>query len=110
MKENRLKTYERLLGYVLILAIILGIISQLTGCGEYWREESRVVIDYKYTRPHTEALTRKTDQGVPYYVYVYVDEKYELLWLVTYQDGHTERQWKECTRFEYNNAREELGE
>lgn len=32
MTENRLKTYERLLGYILILAIILGVISSLTGC------------------------------------------------------------------------------
>lgn len=56
MTENRIKTYEKLLGYVLILAVILGIVSQLTGY------------------------------------------------------GHTERHWEECTRFEYNNARKELGE
>ena len=110
MTEKRLKTYERLLGYVLILVVILGIVSQLTGCGESWKEESRIVIDYRYVEAHTETWTRKTDQGVPYYVYNYIEEKYELLWLVTYQDGHTERHWEECTRFEYNNARKELGD
>lgn len=110
MRENRLKTYEKLLGYILILAIILGIMSQLTGCGEYWNEDSRVVIDYMHTEPHTEIITRKTDKGDPYYVYIYEKESFELLWLVTYQDGHTERHWEPCTRFEYQNARKELGD
>lgn len=110
MTEKRIRTYEKLLGYILILAVILGIVSQLTGCGEYWKEESRVVIDYKHTEPYTDIWTRKTDQGTPYYVYNRIDEKFELLWLVTYQDGHTERHWEECTRFEYQNARKELGD
>ena len=109
MTEKRLRTYEKLLGYILILAVILGIVSQLSGCGEYFKEESRIVIDYRFAEGHTEILTKKTDKGEPYYEYYYVGDEYELLWLVTYQDGHTERHWEECTRFEYNNAREELG-
>ena len=31
MSEQKLRTYERLLGYVLLAAVILGIVSQLTG-------------------------------------------------------------------------------
>ena len=110
MTEKRLRTYEKLLGYILILVVILGIVSQLTGCGEYFNEESRIVIDYRYAEGHTEIWTKKTDKGEPYYEYYYVGDKYELLWEVTYEDGHTERKWEECTRFEYQNARKELGD
>lgn len=109
MSDRRLKTYEHILWYVLILAVILGIISSLTGCGEYFEVESKIVIDYRYTEGHTEIWTRKTDKGEPYYEYYYAAEKHELLWEYTYMDGHKERKWEECTRFEYENAREDLG-
>lgn len=109
MTEKRIRTYEKLLGYVLILAIILGIMSALTGC-DALEEESRIVIDYRFDEGHTEIWTKKTDKGEPYYEYYYVGDKYELLWEITYKDGHQERHWEECTRFEYNNARKELGD
>lgn len=119
MTEQRIRTYEKLLGYVLILAVILGIVSQLTGCGESWKEESRIVIDYRFTEAHEEErvghkkeynVFAETWVDVPYKYKTLIPDRYELLWEVTYQDGHTERQWEECTRFEYNNAKEELGE
>jgi len=108
MTEKRLKTYERLLGYVLLAAVILGIVSQLTGC-DYYEVETKTVIDYRYTEAHTEQYDRTDDNGNHYYNYVFVQEKYELLWLETYKDGHQERNWRECTRFEYQNAKDELG-
>lgn len=110
MSERRLKTYEHILWYVLILAMILGIISSLTGCGEYFELDTKTVIDYRFSEAHTETWTRTTDKGVPYNEYHYVPDKYELLWEETYKDGHTERKWEECTRFEYQNAKEELGQ
>lgn len=110
MSDRRLKTYEHILWYVLILAMILGIISSLTGCGEYFELDTKTVIDYRFSEGHTEIWTKKTDKGEPYYEYYYVGDKYELLWEITYKDGHQERHWEECTRFEYNNAKEELGE
>lgn len=48
--------------------------------------------------------------NVPYEVDRLYPEKYELLWEITYQDGHIERHWEDCTRFEYDNARTELGD
>ena len=119
MTEKRLKTYEKLLGYVLFLAVIRGIVSQLTGCGESWKEESRIVIDYRFTEAHEEERVgykkeynafAETWVDVPYKYKTFIPDRYELLWEVTYQDGHTERHWEECTRFEYNNARKELGD
>lgn len=108
MTEKRIKTYERLLGYILILAVILGIVSQLTGCGESWKVESTIVIDYRHTEAHQEAYIVGTgDSRVN--TWDFVPEKYELLWEYTYMDGHKERKWKECTRFEYENAKKELG-
>ena len=108
MTSNRLKTYERLFLYIAFLALVLGIISQLTGCDAF-ELETKCVIDYRYTEAHTEMYARTTDKGVPYYDYQYIPEQYELLWEETYKDGHTERHWRECTRFEYNNAVKELG-
>lgn len=108
MTERRIRTYEKLLGYILIVAVICGIISTLTGCDAF-EVDTKVVIDYRYTEPHTEIYSRETDKGQQYYVYDYVQEKYELLWEYTYMDGHKERHWEECTKFEYQNAKEELG-
>ncbi len=119
MSEKKLKTYERLLGYILILAAILGIVSQLTGCGEYFEEDTRMVIDYRFTSAHEEERVgvkkeynalADTWVDVPYKYKTFVPDKYELMWEVTYMDGHKERKWEECTRFEYNNAKEELGD
>lgn len=109
MSEQRLKELERLLVYILLAAAIVGIISQLTGCGEYFRVESKTVIDYRFTEAHTETSVDRTGD-YPIYRSDFKPDKYELLWLYTYQDGHKERKWEECTRFEYNDAQKELGE
>lgn len=109
MTEKRIRTYEKLLGYILILAVILGIVSQLTGCDAFELETS-CVIDYRFTEAHTETYARQNDKGYTYYENEFIPEKYELLWEETYKDGHKERHWRVCTRFEYQNAREELGD
>ena len=108
MTDKRLKTYEKLFCYIAVVALILGIISSLTGCDAF-EVDTSIVIDYRFTEAHTEAYKRETDKGIPYYDYEYVPEKYELLWEDTYLDGHKERHWRACTRFEYQNAVEELG-
>ena len=108
MTEQRLRTYERLLGYVLLAAVILGIVSQLTGC-DYYEVDTKYVIDYRFTEAHTETDTLKNSDGIPYYVSDFVPEKYERLWEYVYKDGHKERHWEECTRFEYEDAKKELG-
>lgn len=109
MSENRLRMFEHLLERVLLVAVILGIISYLTGCGEYFELDTKTIIDYRFTEAHTETDTMKTSEGIPYYVSDFVPDKYELLWLYTYKDGHKERKWEECTRFEYMDAQKELG-
>ena len=115
---KKTKTYEKLLGYILIVSIICGIISSLTGCA-YTEVDTKVVIDYRFTSFHEEQklgtrreYNHKTEEWVTVqYIYTdYVPDTYELLWEYTYMDGHKERKWEECTRFEYQNAKEELGE
>ena len=108
MSENKIRKYERLLTFILLLAVIFGIIGALTGCDAF-EVETKTVIDYRYTEAHTEQYDRTDDNGNHYYNYVFVQEKYELLWLETYKDGHQERHWRDCTRFEYQNAKDELG-
>ena len=118
MTEQRMKTYEKLLGYILIVAVICGIISALSGCA-YTEVDTRTIVDYRFTSSHTESKighrreynpTTESWTNVPYSYTEYVPDKYELLWEYTYMDGHRDRKWEECTRFEYQNAKEELGE
>mgnify|MGYP003293119321 CR=1 FL=1 len=107
MSENRLRMFEHLLERVLLVAVILGIISYLTGCA-YFEVDTKNAIDYRYTEGHTNMISKTTDD-YPVYEYVFYPEKYEILWEYTYKDGHKERKWEECTRFEYMDAQKELG-
>lgn len=98
-------------------ALVL-VIATLTGCAA-WKEDRKIIVDYRYSSEHFQEETEYRKEynwliedyiKVPYQVERYYPEKYELLWEITYQDGHTERHWKDCTRFEYDNARTELGD
>jgi hypothetical protein len=98
-------------------AALILIVAILTGC-DAW-EEDKKIIDYRYTSAHYENETEYRKEyswlaedyiNVPYEVARFYPEKYELLWEITYKDGHSERRWKDCTRFEYDNARTELGD
>lgn len=108
MTEKRIRSYEKLLRYVLATAVILGIVSQITGC-DYFEVDTRYVIDYRFSEAHTETTT-DTSGDYPVYKYYYVPDKYERLWEYVYKDGHKERKWEECTRFEFEDAKKELGE
>lgn len=86
----------------MIMALIL--VITLAGC-DHFEEESKTLIDYRYSAAYTEVNTdEKGNVATEHY-----NEKFELLYEITYADGHTERRWQECTRFEYAAAKEELG-
>ena len=85
--------------------LVLMVAAMLAGCA-YFDEDSKTLIDYRYSAEYTAVQT--DDDGkmeTKHY-----NEKFELLYEYTYADGHTERRWEECTRFEYAAAKEELGE
>lgn len=87
----------------LIMALCVTCLA-LTACDAF-TVERKTLIDYRHS-----------DEWVEYYTYdgrqcsKHHGEEWELLYEITYADGHVERSWEECTRFEYNKAREELGE
>ncbi len=104
------------------VVILMCIISTLlVGCGDLsdaWTVETKRVVDYRYVEQYTEIYTDfekhfdwSKDDWVTYPVTKtrVIKDHYELLWEYTYADGHTERRWEECTRFEYENAKKELG-
>lgn len=104
---------------VAVFATLWLYVFVLTGCGGYFKIETADVIDYRFTEAHEEErighskeynMFSETYEDRPYKYQTFVPATYELLWEYTYQDGHTERRWSECTRFEYGNAKEELGE
>lgn len=76
----------------------------LTGCAAL-TVRSKTIIDYRYTAQYTEYETDSNNKITT----TNNPEKFELLWEITYEDGSTRRVWEECTRFEYQNAKEELG-
>lgn len=82
----------------------IALLVTLTGC-DYFEVEQKTLIDYRYSAEHV--ITENDNGNTNTYHH---DEKFELLYEYTYADGHTERRWEECTRFEYARAKEELGE
>lgn len=107
MSEKRLRTFEKLLWVVILAAVLVGVASSLSGCA-YFEVDTKNAIDYRYTASHTNIISKTTDD-YPVYEYALYPEKYEILWEYTYKDGHKERKWEECTRFEYEDAKKELG-
>lgn len=87
---------------IICLSLIL---LTITSCGEYFTEEQKTLIDYRYSSEWTEYYTMNDKQYTQHH-----PESFELLYLITYADGHKERKWEVCTRFEYQKAKEELGE
>lgn len=92
----------RNIAIVILTIAVMGLM--LTGCKAF-TVQTRTLIDYRYTPGHTYQTI--DDQKV---VERYEPEKFELLWLYTYENGSQSRKWEECTRFEYQKAKEELGE
>lgn len=114
---------DKIMKKVSAIVIVMCIISTLlVGCGDFsdtWTVETKRIVDYRYVEQYTEIYTgferkydfRKDDWVTfPVTKTNIVKAHYELLWEYTYADGHTERCWEECTRFEYENAKKELGD
>lgn len=108
MDEEILKKYKPIFIGILLAAVILMIIGLFSGCRGHFEVVSENVIDYRYTESRTQSYSRVSDKGYPYYEYYFVPEKFELMWEYTYQDGHKRRTWKECTRVEYQKAKEAI--
>lgn len=82
----------------------IALLVALTGC-DYFEVEQKTLIDYRYTAEYTECTTDSNGKTTS----THSNEQFALLYEYTYADGHTERHWEECTRFEYARAKEELG-
>lgn len=100
---------------IMPIVTILFMVFLCSACRHIDRES---VIDYRFTPAHEEtrtAMKKEWDywaedwQEVPYEYEVFVPDTYELMWEYEYDDGTKGREWKECTRFEYEKAKKELG-
>ncbi len=91
----------------------------LTGCAHY-NVETRTLVDYRYIPEHTEVHSDKVRTKCPscgkqvdgkvVAESHYYPEQFQLMWEYRYEDDHKERKWEDCTRFEYQKAKDELGE
>lgn len=93
---------------IIIPILLLLTVLSLVGC-KGWEVEQKSMIDYRYTPAHNYSTVEGfgDERRV---VSHYESESFEILWLYTFADGHQERHWQTCTRFEYQKAKEELGE
>ena len=90
-----------------VITLVMTIVMTMTflvGC-KYFDVETKTLIDYRYSAEHVEYSTNSDGKTSS----CHYNEKFELLYEYTYADGHTERHWEECTRFEYQKAKDELG-
>ena len=100
---------KKIIAVMLILALML-----LCACSP--REEiSRELIDYDFTPAHNETVTTYTTVPcgssfvtLPVTNTYHYDDKYELLYRVSYDDGSDAKIWEEVTEREYDNAVKEL--
>lgn len=88
---------------IILLSLIMTF--ALTGC-DYFEVEQKTLIDYRYTAEYTTYSTDSDGKTTSRHY----NEEFALYYEYTYADGHTERRWETCTRFEYARAKEELGE
>ena len=98
--KPRIVFYERAFCVIAVIALML----TLVGCS-YMELETKTVIDYRYSPAHNYEYTSGDNV-----ILDFEPECYELLWEYTYADGHTERKWEDCTRFEYQSAKNDLGD
>ena len=85
-----------------LIAIILSTLI-LTGCDAF-EVETKTLIDYRYNDAHQDISTDINGHMSS----TYVPENFELQYEYVYKDGHVERRWERCTRFEYKEAMNEL--
>ena len=88
----------------ILIIFLASMMILLVGC-DYLKVERQTLIDYRHTEEWTEYYIFDQKQCSRHY-----PEKWELLYEIEYADGHKDRQWESCTRFEYSEAREELGD
>lgn len=85
------------------IAIILLTCFFLVGCDSF-KIDKKIMIDYRHIEAHQEIHGKGDDTTYSYY-----PESYQIQYEIIYMDGHTRRQWEDCTRFEYQDAINELG-
>lgn len=95
----------------LILLGILFITTQFLISCKNVEVASSVPIDRRYTPPRDEIVTTyqyRYDwyndelKMLPYVSTVHHNEKYEILYKITYDDGSTKKQWKSVSKTEYD--------
>ena len=111
--------FDELITTIVITGLVVFVI--IAGFGAY-KDSKRVVdtdtiVDVRYNEAYTKTETdTKYEYNwhtgeyelVPYFKTTYVPESYELMHEISYEGGKVKREWRTCTRKEYENAKLEL--
>lgn len=104
--------------FAMVMAILLAVSFTACAEAETLTEVSREIIDTRYTEAYNGVETEyeyKYDwwKGdfvlVPVMKTVHYNEKYEIQYRITYDNGSEETKWCVCTEAEYKQAVAELG-
>lgn len=103
---------KKLIIFVLVTILV---ISLLGACCETHEVIDKEPIDVRYTEAHDQLVTSiipistgKTIVMVPNYYTVHHDEKWEIKWLLIYDDESKTTKWLECSEEDYYIIKEYL--
>lgn len=94
-----------------IAAILLAVVILLTGC-THKNVVDKEPLDVCFTPAHSETSSMWMWTGksmIPIPITHYYDARWDVLYLITYDDGSTAKQWREVDQNTYEEARIALG-
>ena len=104
MAQKRGRGMKRIVSILLIIVLCFSFAS----CKKR-TEINKQAIDKKFTAEHysdyfwyTTIVTGKSVVMVPHYMKQYHPDSYEILYLITYDDGEQKEKWETVTEEEYN--------
>lgn len=94
---------------VVLLSLVFMVLLSLVGCHKCGNEVSRIAVDCQYIESHYTTYYTYIHSGkmtIPISHLRFHPDKWELKYLVTYEDGCKKEKWCEVSEEEYNTFKE----
>lgn len=95
-----------------LIAIVISIILIVLMSGCQKKEViNKTPVETNYTAAHTQTITHLIPSGnsfIPVMSSIYVDEKFQVRYEITFSDGESKTTWETVDEFEYKQAKAQL--